>query len=187
MALIPPTPQGSVPGDFFWNDWIEKLRVMVNSLLTSITWSTITGKPTTLAGYGITDAQALDSDLTAVAGLASNGLVARTGTGTMATRTITGTALKVTVSNGDGVAGNPTIDLGINVELKTNKDSASGYAGLSAQSRITKGVKTTDDVIIDLATKGLVLKDTQGTPHYWRVTINNVGTLVTTDLGTTAP
>jgi len=43
---------------------------------------------------------------------------------------------------------------------------------------------TVDDVIIDLATKGLVLKDTQATPHYWRVTISNVGALVTSDLGT---
>ena len=54
-------------------------------------------------------------------------------------------------------------------------------------ARSNRGVDTTDDVIIDLATKGLVLKDTQGTPHYWRVTISNVGALVTTDLGTTKP
>ena len=33
------------------------------------TFSSLTGKPTTLAGYGITDAQSLDSDLTAIAGL----------------------------------------------------------------------------------------------------------------------
>jgi hypothetical protein len=32
-------------------------------------WSTITGEPTTLAGYGIVDAQPLDSDLTTIAGL----------------------------------------------------------------------------------------------------------------------
>ena len=40
---------------------------------------------------------------------------------------------------------------------------------------------------IDLATKGLVLKDTQGTPHYWRVTVSTSGVLTTTDLGTTSP
>lgn len=33
------------------------------------TWSTITSTPTTLAGYGIADAQPLDSDLTTIAGL----------------------------------------------------------------------------------------------------------------------
>lgn len=64
--------------------------------------------PTTLAGYGITDAQPLDSDLTAIAGLAGTGLVTRTGTGSAVTRTITaGTGIAVT--NGDGVSGNPTI------------------------------------------------------------------------------
>ncbi|MBP9035001.1 MAG: hypothetical protein KBG29_13960, partial [Pseudomonadales bacterium] len=74
-------------------------------------WSTITTTPTTLAGYGITDAQGLDSDLTALAGLSTTGLVARTGSGTAATRTITGTADQVTVTNGDGVSGNPTLSL----------------------------------------------------------------------------
>ena len=54
-------------------------------------------------------------------------------------------------------------------------------------NRINVGTDTTDDIVIDLATKGLVLKDTQGTPHYWRVTIDNTGALVTTDLGTTKP
>lgn len=72
-------------------------------------------------------------------------------------------------------------------ENTNNKNNANGYAGLNASSRTTKGVDTTDDVIIDLATKGLVLKDTQATPHYWRVTISTTGVLTTTDLGTTKP
>lgn len=33
------------------------------------TWTSLTGKPTTLAGFGITDAQPLDADLTAIAAL----------------------------------------------------------------------------------------------------------------------
>lgn len=52
--------------------------------------------------------QALDADLTAIAGISSNGLVARTGAGTAAARTVTaGTG--ITVTNGDGVSGNPTV------------------------------------------------------------------------------
>ncbi len=39
----------------------------------------------------------------------SNGLLARTTTGTYASRTITGTANQITVANGDGVSGNPTL------------------------------------------------------------------------------
>jgi hypothetical protein len=72
-------------------------------------------------------------------------------------------------------------------QKESEKDAASGYAGLNSASRITKGAITTDDLVINLATKGLVLKDTQGTPHYWRITISNVGALVITDLGTTVP
>lgn len=71
--------------------------------------------PTTLAGYGITDAQPLDADLTAVANLAGTGLVARTAANTMTTRSVAaGTG--ISVSNGDGISGNPTI---------TNSDTGS--------------------------------------------------------------
>lgn len=55
--------------------------------------------------------QAYDSDLASVAALSSTGIVARTGSGTAAARTITGTANQVVVSNGDGVSGNPTLSL----------------------------------------------------------------------------
>ena len=72
-------------------------------------------------------------------------------------------------------------------EATANKNAVSGYAGLNAASRVTKGVDATDDVIIDLATKGLVLKDTQGTPHYWRLGVTILGILTTTDLGTSKP
>jgi len=43
------------------------------------------------------------------------------------------------------------------------------------------------DLIITDAAKGIVLIDTQVPPHYWRITVDNTGTLVTTDLGTTYP
>lgn len=48
-------------------------------------------------------------------------------------------------------------------------------------------VDTQEDVVIDLASSGLVLKDTQAPAHYWRVTVSNLGALVTTDLGTGKP
>ena len=55
--------------------------------------------------------QPLDSDLTALAALASTGLLARTGAATYALRTLTAPAAGITVSNGDGVSGNPTLAL----------------------------------------------------------------------------
>jgi hypothetical protein len=55
-----------------------------------------------------TDVQAYDADLSAVAGLASNGIMTRTGAGTATVRSITG-GTGITVTNGDGVSGNITI------------------------------------------------------------------------------
>jgi hypothetical protein len=63
--------------------------------------------------------QAFDSDLSAVASLSTTGLIARTGAGTATTRTLTGTANQITVANGDGVAGNPTISLPADVVIPT--------------------------------------------------------------------
>lgn len=58
------------------------------------------------------DVQAWDADLDALAALAATGgMLSRTGAGTFAVRTITGTADRVTVTNGDGVSGAPTLDI----------------------------------------------------------------------------
>lgn len=54
---------------------------------------------------------ALANDLSALEGLSSTGLAARTGSDAWAQRTITGPAAGITVSNGDGVSGNPTLAL----------------------------------------------------------------------------
>lgn len=65
----------------------------------------------TIAQVGYTYTFTLANDLAALEALASTGLAARTAANTWAQRTITGTASNITVTNGDGVAGNPTIDL----------------------------------------------------------------------------
>lgn len=55
-----------------------------------------------------TNVQAFDADLSAVAALSSTGMISRTGNGSAAVRTITaGTG--ISISNGDGVSGDPTI------------------------------------------------------------------------------
>ena len=72
-----------------------------------------------------------------------------------------------------------------NAQSTTQKDAVSGYAGLNANSRTTKGVDTTDDVITDSTTKGPVMKSANG--HYWRGSISNLGVVTWTDLGTTKP
>lgn len=58
-----------------------------------------------------TDVQAFDSDLAALAANAGTGLWSVTGAGTGSVRTLTGPAAGITVTNGGGVAGNPTLVL----------------------------------------------------------------------------
>ena len=73
--------------------------------------------PSTLADYNLngtvegSSAQPYDLDLVAISGLTTTGMISRTSGGNMATRTITGTASRISVSNGNGVSGNPTLDL----------------------------------------------------------------------------
>jgi len=70
------------------------------------------GSATSIIPIGGTGAfQALDADLTAILGLSSTGIAVRTATDTWAQRTIAGTSGRVTMTNGDGVSGNPTVDL----------------------------------------------------------------------------
>jgi hypothetical protein len=40
---LPPLPTGVAPGSGYWNDWYEKLRTIVNNLLTSIAHNSLTG------------------------------------------------------------------------------------------------------------------------------------------------
>ncbi|MFV3127109.1 DUF2793 domain-containing protein [Niveispirillum sp. KHB5.9] len=61
-------------------------------------WSNIMAKPTTIAGYGITDAQPLDGDLTALAGLSTLGFATRTGSGAWDTRVIAGTTNQIALT-----------------------------------------------------------------------------------------
>jgi hypothetical protein len=67
-------------------------------------WGSITGTPTSAAGYGIVNGSELD----AFAALGATGLVTRTAANTYAARTLTA-GDNVSITNGSGVSGNPTI------------------------------------------------------------------------------
>lgn len=69
---------------------------------------TITGGPINNSG---TLTFALANDLAAIEALSGTGIAVRTTADTWATRTITGTAGQITVTNGAGISGNPTLSL----------------------------------------------------------------------------
>jgi hypothetical protein len=77
-------------------------------------------------------AQALDATLTALAAYNTNGLLTQTAADTFAGRTITGTANQITVADGNGVAGNPTLSLHADVYRAGGTDVALADGGTGA-------------------------------------------------------
>ena len=74
----------------------------------------------------------------------AGGLFARTGAGTAAKRTITGTANLITVADGTGASGNPTITVGSNVMRKDSDNTlAQGVAIVHTHFPHTKNTSPT--------------------------------------------
>jgi hypothetical protein len=75
---------------------------------------------------------ALANDLAALEALSATGLVARTASETYSPRTITGTSNVITVTNGDGVSGNPTLTTGsLVIRNDTSSNLTVGYTATS--------------------------------------------------------
>jgi hypothetical protein len=79
----------------------------------------------------------LANDLAALEGLSSNGLVTRTATDTMTTRTITGTANEITATNGDGVSANPTLSLPSSLTFTGKTITGGTFSGVTLSSTTT--------------------------------------------------
>lgn len=127
-------------------------------------------------------AQAADGDLDALAGLTTTGLIARTGAGTAATRTLQAPAAGITISNANAVAGDPTFALAndlaalealnsTGIAVRTGVDTWAQRSVVSAGGRLTiaNGSGAAGNIDVDL-TSGVV---TPGT--YNSVTVDTYG------------
>lgn len=80
-----------------------------------------------------------------ITGFATTGLEARTGAGTYSSRTITGTTNQITITNGDGVAGNPTIVIAGLPAFSVNKNGSDQTGVASATfTQVTFGTELYD-------------------------------------------
>lgn len=74
-----------------------------------------------------------------VAIIASTGIPARTASATWAARTITGTSGQITVTNGDGVSGNPTVSLPSTISQATTFSAGTASTSTSTGAVILSG------------------------------------------------
>jgi len=110
-----------------------------------------------------TNVQAWDADLDCLAALSTSGIAARTGAGTCATRTVTAPAAGITVSNGNGVAGNPTLALandlaaleglsgtGFAVRTGTDAWAQRSISGTAAEIAVSNGDGVSGNPVLSL-------------------------------------
>lgn len=104
-GILPPTgttaQRTNTNGLIRYNSDLARLEFYQNAA-----WGTFISNQEVAAGY-----QPLNAHLTSLSATATNGMIARTASGTTTPRTLTGTAGRLVVNNGDGVSGNPTFDL----------------------------------------------------------------------------
>lgn len=95
-----------------------------------------------------TDVQAYDATLAALAALnATAGVVTQTAADTFTKRTLTGTANEITVTNGDGVAGNPTFSLPTGIDPAKLADGSVSATEFQYLGNVTSDIQAQIDAL----------------------------------------
>lgn len=115
----------------------QKATSSVPGLLTAADWSTFNGK------------QGGDATLAALAAFNTNGVLVQTTADTFTGRTIIGTADKITVTNGDGVSGNPTL---------TIASTYIGQSSITTLGTVTTGIWNGTTIVISNGGTGQTTK-----------------------------
>jgi hypothetical protein len=137
-----------------------------------------------------TDVQAYDAGLAALAAFNTNGILVQTADNTFAGRTLTGTANEITVTNGDGVAGAPTLSLPAALTLTGKTVTGGSVTPAAAPSTTAIGylgspVNTQDAAYTTvMSDAGKTLYHTSGSTHTWTIDSNAnvaypIGTILT--------
>lgn len=125
--------------------------------------------------------QPLDSTLTALAAYNTNGILTQTAADTFTGRTITGTANEVTVSNGNGVSGNPTLSLASGIDATKIADGSVTSTEFQYINTLTSNAQTQIDGKAANTEAFVTLGNTSGLTNERRLEV--AGGLTIQDLG----
>jgi hypothetical protein len=167
----------------FWDDSASAITYLALDTGLSISGTTLS------LGLGAT-VQAYDATLAALAAFNTNGVICQTAADTFAGRTITGTAAEITVTNGDGVAGAPTLSLpsaltftgktitgGSITPAAAPTTTAIGYLGSPINTQDANYTTVMSDC-------GKTLYHTSASTHTWTIDSNaNVACPIGTQIG----
>ena len=103
--------------------------------------------PTTIAGYGLVDAQPLNANLTSLSAVASAGIVVRDSTNTMVTKSILVSGVGLSITNGDGASsGNMTISSNatsdVTASTLVSRDASGNFSANMITSDLTGNAST---------------------------------------------
>lgn len=169
-----------------------EVNILDGATLTTTELNFVTGVTSAIQDQ-LDDKQPLDATLTALAAFNTNGILVQTAADTFAGRSITAPAEGITVTNGDGVAGNIAIDLandlaaveglatnGFAVRTGDGTWTTRSIGGAAGRISITNGDGVASNADIDLAS----VVDS-GTGVFKKVTVDGYGRVTgTTDVVT---